>query len=137
MKIIIEADSKEIAALVSELQERRRWELFESPVIYRGLSEQGVAGVFGCQNTGSKGSLIENHGGGAGKEVNWMGDVHRLKINTRTGVFELDGVSIMEQVLECTIHYRGDAPSVVEMTILADIDLEDCLEIQARSTRAR
>ena len=66
MKIIIEADSKEIAALVSELQERRRWELFESPVIYRGLSEQGVAGVFGCQNTGSKGSLIENHGGGAG-----------------------------------------------------------------------
>lgn len=36
-----------------------------------------------------------------------MGDVHRLKINTRTGVFELDGVSIMEQVLECTIHYRG------------------------------
>ena len=60
MKIIIEADSKEIAALVSELQE------FESPVIYRGLSEQGVAGVFGCQNTGSKGSLIENHGGGAG-----------------------------------------------------------------------
>ncbi len=66
VKIIIEADSKEIAALVSELQERRRWELFESPVIYRGLSEQGVAGVFGCQNTGSKGSLIENHGGGAG-----------------------------------------------------------------------
>ena len=66
-----------------------------------------------------------------------MGDVHRLKINTRTGVFELDGVSIMEQVLEWTIHYRGDAPSVVEMTILADIDLEDCLEIQARSTRAR
>lgn len=66
MKIIIEADSKEIAALVSELQERRRWELFESPVIYRGLSEQGVAGVFGCQNTGSEGSLIENHGGGAG-----------------------------------------------------------------------
>ena len=66
-----------------------------------------------------------------------MGDVHRLKINTRTGVFELDGVSIMEQVLECTIHYRGDATSVVAMTILADIDLEDCLEIQARSTRAR
>ena len=66
MKIIIEADSKEIAALVSELQERRRWELFENPVIYRGLSEQGVAGVFGCPNTGSKGSLIENHGGGAG-----------------------------------------------------------------------
>ena len=75
-----------------------------------------------------------------------MGDVHRLKINTRTGVFELDGVSIMEQVLECTIHYRGaqtydtttttNTP-VVEMTILADIDLEDCLEIQARSTRAR
>ena len=29
-------------------------------------------------------------------------------------MFELDGVSIMEQVLECTIHYRGDAPSVVE-----------------------
>ena len=66
VKIIIEADSKEIAALVSELQERRRWELFENPVIYRGLSEQGVAGVFGCQNTGSKGRLIENHGGGAG-----------------------------------------------------------------------
>ena len=67
VKIIIEADSKEIAALVSELQERRRWELFESPVIYRGLSEQGVAGVFGLSKiTGSKGSLIENHGGGAG-----------------------------------------------------------------------
>ena len=60
-----------------------------------------------------------------------MGDVHRLKINTRTGVFELDGVSIMEQVLECTIHYRGDAPSVVEMTILADIDLEDCLHFRS------
>ena len=35
VKIIIEADSKEIAALVSELQERRRWELFESCHISR------------------------------------------------------------------------------------------------------
>lgn len=66
VKIIIEADSKEVAALVSELQERRRWELLENPVVYRGLPKYGVAGVFGCQNTGSEGSLIENHGGGAG-----------------------------------------------------------------------
>lgn len=61
-----------------------------------------------------------------------MGDVHHLKINTKNGVFELDGVPIMEQTLECTIHYRGNAPSVVDLTIVADIDLEDCLEVQAR-----
>ena len=66
-----------------------------------------------------------------------MGAAHQVKINTRNGVFELDGIPIMEQTLECTIHYRGNAPSVVELTILADIDLEDCLEVQARSTRAR
>ena len=66
-----------------------------------------------------------------------MGDVHRLTINTRTGVFELDGVSIMKQVLECTSHYRGDAPSGVEMTLLAHIEREDWLEMQARSKRAR
>ncbi len=66
-----------------------------------------------------------------------MVGVHHFKINTRDGVFELDGIPIMEQTLECTIRYRGGTPSVVELTILADIDLEDCLELQTRSTRER
>lgn len=66
-----------------------------------------------------------------------MGVAHQVKINTQNEVFELDGIPIMGQILECTIHYRGNAPSVVELTVLADIDLEDYLEVQAKSTKER
>ena len=62
-----------------------------------------------------------------------MNNTHRMKINTRKGIFELDGVPIMQQTLSCTIRYRGDRPSVVELTLLADLELEDDFEVQAKN----
>lgn len=59
-----------------------------------------------------------------------MNNTHRMKINTRQGIFELDGVPIMQQTLSCTIRYQGNAPSVVELTLLADLELEDDFEVQ-------
>ena len=68
-----------------------------------------------------------------GEGVREMEGTHQIKINTKAGIFELNGVSIMDQTIDCTIRYRGNAPSVVELTLLADIDLEDRLTVQAKS----
>lgn len=59
--------------------------------------------------------------------------IHQIRINTKAGIFELDGVPIMNQTIDCTIRYRGSVPSVVELTLLADVDLEDRLKVQAKS----
>ena len=66
-----------------------------------------------------------------------MSQVHQIKINTRDGIFKLDEIPIMDQAVACTIHYRGNAPAVVELTLLADVDLEDRLPVQVKSTGER
>ena len=65
------------------------------------------------------------------------GKLRHLKIDTQRGIFELDGLPIMEQTVSCTIYYRGQASSVVELTILADVDLEGYLEVQTKNIKGQ
>lgn len=62
-------------------------------------------------------------------------NIHCLHINTKDGEFELDGVSIIDSTINCTIRYQGQSPAVVDLTLLADVVLDDLVEVRARSIK--
>jgi len=70
------------------------------------------------------------------KEVRGINNnIHCLHINTKDGEFELDGVSIIDSTINCTIRYQGHSPAVVDLTLLADVVLDDLVEVRARSIK--
>lgn len=56
--------------------------------------------------------------------------VHRLRVDTRQGIFELDGKRFDNSAISCKVEFQHSKNAIVILTFLADVSIDTDVEVK-------